>query len=227
VIVADKRGPFARLVAGYVHRKVRRAFRGVWVRGTLPPSDASVLVYANHTNFWDGFIAAELCWAAGWDGYCMMEERQLARYRFLARLGAFSIRRGDAHSALETLRYARGLLARPATAVVVFPEGVLRPSGSGPHPLERGVELLSRQADVRCLPVGIRYRFFEHELPDVVLALGEPHGAAPLDVFTDRLAAAVADVDERRPLDEFRPLVHGRRSVMERWDAVRGGGRAG
>jgi 1-acyl-sn-glycerol-3-phosphate acyltransferase len=227
VIVADKRGPFASLVAAYVHRKVRRSFRGVWVHGTLPPPASSLVVYANHTNFWDGFIAAELCWAGGWDGYCMMEERQLARYRFLARLGAFSIRRGDAQSALETLRYARGLLARPSTAVVVFPEGVLRPSGSGPHPLERGVEVLSRQAGVRCLPVGIRYRFFEHELPDVVIGVGEPHGAASLDVFTERLAAAVADVDERRPLDDFRPLLRGRRSVMERWDAVRAAGRVG
>ncbi len=227
MITADKRGPFAWLVAAYVHRKVRRAFRGVWIRGALLPPDASLLIYANHTNFWDGFVAAELCWAGGWDGYCMMEERQLARYRFLARLGAFSIRRGEAQSALETLRYARGLLARPGTAVVVFPEGVLRPYGTGPHPLERGVEVLARQGGVRCLPVGIRYRFAEHELPDVVLAVGEPHAAAPLDEFARRLDAVMAEVDDRRPLDEFRPLLHGRRSVMERWDAVRAAGGTG
>lgn len=227
MIPADKTGPLAWLVATYVHRKVRRAFRGVWLRGELPPPDASLLVYANHTNFWDGFIAAELCRVGGWDAYCMMEERQLARYRFLARLGAFSIRRGDARSAVETLRYARGLLDRPGRAVVVFPEGVLRPSGTGPHPLERGVEILARGPRVRCLPVGIRYRFFEHELPDVIVAVGETHGAAPLDVFAARLDAALAEVDETRPLTDFRPMLEGRRSAMERWDTVRGAGRGG
>lgn len=226
MIRADKTGPAAWLVERYVAWKTRRAFRGLWLRGELPPRDASLVLYANHTNFWDGFVGAALCHAAGWDGYCMMEERQLARYRFLRRLGAFSVRRGDAHAALETLRYARGLLARPATAVIVFPEGVLRPFSGLVHPLERGIEVLARSARVRCLPVGIRYRFFEHELPDVVLAVGAPHEATTLDDLAQRLEAVLAELSDARPLTDFRPLVRGARSVMERWDAVRSlGGR--
>ncbi len=227
MIAADKTGPAAWLVERYVARKTRHAFRGLWLRGELPPPDAALVLYANHTNFWDGFVGAALCHAAGWDGYCMMEERQLARYRFLRRLGAFSVRRGDPHSALETLRYARGLLARPGTAVIVFPEGVLRPFAGGIHPLERGIEVLARSARVRCLPVGIRYRFFEHELPDVVLAVGAAHEATTLDDFAQRLGAVVGELADSRTLHDFRPLVHGGRSVMDRWDAVRGRGGQG
>jgi 1-acyl-sn-glycerol-3-phosphate acyltransferase len=222
VIPARKGGPLALMVAAYVRRKVRRSFRGVWQRGTLPPPGSRILLYANHTSFWDGFVAAELCAAADWDGYCLMEERMLRRYRFLSRLGAFSIRRGDPASALESLRYAHRLLERPGTAVVIFPEGELRPYRGTLHPLERGVEVLARRAECTCLPVAIRYRFFEHELPDVLVSVGEPHPPTDLAGFADRLAAALADLPDSRTPEECAPLVRGRRSAMERWDAVRG-----
>jgi 1-acyl-sn-glycerol-3-phosphate acyltransferase len=222
VIRAHKTGPFARAIDGYVRWKVRRTFRGIWLRGVLPPPDARLLVYANHTSFWDGFVAAELCQAAGWDGYCLMDEANLRRYRFLSRLGAFSVRRGDAVSALESLRYAAQLLARPGTAVVIFPEGELRPYGGEPASLARGVEVLARRACCTCLPVAFRYRFFEHELPDVLIAVGTPHGPAAVAEFATRLRSTPGELGDGRGLDEFSPLVRGRRSVVERWDAVRG-----
>jgi 1-acyl-sn-glycerol-3-phosphate acyltransferase len=225
VIPARKTGPRAWLVARYVRRKVRHAFRGVWLLGTLPAADRGLLVYVNHTSFWDGFVAAELCAAAGWDGYCFMEEENLLRYRFLARLGAFSIRRGDPVSAVESLRYARRLLDRHGTAVVIFPEGELRPYRGALHPLERGVEVLARRAGCPCLPVAVRYRFFEHELPDVLVAVGETHGAVALAEFAARLEATLRELADSRPLGDFTPLLRGRRSAMERWDAARGAGR--
>jgi 1-acyl-sn-glycerol-3-phosphate acyltransferase len=224
VIPARKTGPWAWMVARYVRRKVRRAFRGMWLRGALPDADRGLLLYVNHTSFWDGFVAAELCAAAGWDGYCFMEEENLLRYPFLARLGAFSIRRGDPVSALESLRYARQLLERSGTAVVIFPEGALRPYRGALHPLERGIEVLARRARCPCVPVAIRYRFFEHELPDVLVAVGEAHGPVALAEFAARLGATQRELADARPLDDFRLLVRGRRSVVERWDAVRGAG---
>jgi 1-acyl-sn-glycerol-3-phosphate acyltransferase len=181
-------------------------------------------LYANHTSFWDGFVAAELCRAAGWDGYCLMEEHNLRRYRFLARLGAFSIRRGDPVSAVESLGYACRLLERPGTAVVIFPEGALRPARGAPHPLEPGVEVLARRAGCTCLPVAFGYRFFEHELPDALVAVGEPHAPVALAEFAARLGAVLREVADTRTLDGLTPLVAGRRSVVERWDAVRGMG---
>lgn len=224
MIPAHKRGVFARMVERYVLRKMRRAFRGVWLRGVLPPRDARLLVYANHTSFWDGFVAAQVCHAGGWAGHCLMEEQNLARYRFLSRLGAFSIRRGDPASAVESLRYACRLLERPGTAVVIFPEGELRPDRGEPYPLERGVEVLARRAACACLPVAFRYRFFEHDLPDVLVAVGEAHGPVALAEFAARLGATVRQLSDTRTLAEFTPLLRGRRSVTERWDAVRGFG---
>ncbi len=75
------------------------------------------------------------------------------------------------------------------------------------------------------MPVAVRYRFFEHELPDLLLAVGAPHDAEPIDGFASRLAGQMDLVRDDQPLAAFRRLVPGRRSVMERWDAARGAGR--
>lgn len=222
MIPARKGGPLAWAWNAYVDRKFRSAFRGLWVRGALPAGEEPLLVYANHSNWWDGFVAHQLCRARGWDGYCMMEEKNLAKYRFLSRIGAFSIRRHDAASALETLRYTVGLLGRPGAAVFLFPEGEFRPFGARPVSFERGLELLAKRSGARCLPLGIRYAFFENELPDVLCEAGEVHGALPLAACEERLQALVDRLKATHALEGFEPLVRGGKGVAERWDARRG-----
>jgi len=219
VIPARKGGPLGWMWSRYVGHKLRASFRGLWTRGTLPAGDAPLLVYANHTNWWDGFVVHQLCLAAGWDGHCMMEEKNLARYRFLARIGAFSVRR---ESALETLRYSRGLLARPGVAVVLFPEGEQRPFGARPLVFQRGLEVLAKLSGARCLPVAIRYAFFEAELPDVLCEVGAVHGALPLAECQARLQGLVDRVRAVEGLEGFTALVRGGRGVAEKWDRVRG-----
>ncbi|MGZ6071608.1 MAG: lysophospholipid acyltransferase family protein [Myxococcaceae bacterium] len=214
------------VVDAYVRRKVRAGFRAVWLRGELPPASAGLLVYVNHTNWWDGFVVHQLGKAAGWDGYALMEERNLARYPFLRHIGAFSVRRGEAASSLETLRYARGLLREPGRAVFVFPEGEHRPPGELPLRLERGVEALARMSGVPSLPLAIRYTFFEHERPDVLLDVGTPHAPLRLADYQRRLEERVVALQAVTRLEGFHRLLEGRRGVAERWDAVRGMGEA-
>jgi 1-acyl-sn-glycerol-3-phosphate acyltransferase len=218
-----KRGPFARLVQGYVRWKLRHGFGGLWVRGEFPAADtAGLLLYAHHTNFWDGFVAYGVADAWGLDGYALMEEANLQRYRFLRRLGAFSIRRGDPRSTLESLAFARRLLEQPATAVCLFPEGGERPAGLLPLRLSRGVEVLARRAKATCVPLAFRYVFFERELPQVLVEVGPAHPAEALAGYARRLEAVVERVFSARGLEGFRCVLRGRRGVAERWDAWRG-----
>jgi 1-acyl-sn-glycerol-3-phosphate acyltransferase len=221
VIRAAKTGPLGWLLDRYVDRKFRSHFRGLWVRGTLPTGEGARLVYVNHSNWWDGFVLHQLGQVAGWDAYCLMEEKNLRRYRFLSRLGAFSIRPGDAASSLESLRYARELLLRPRAAVCLFPEGELRPFGVLPLRLQRGVELLAKTGGRECVPVALRYTFFEHERPDVLVEVGEPHPPGPLEVFQEGLETVVRKVAAATRLEGFTQRVRGGSGVAERWDAVR------
>jgi 1-acyl-sn-glycerol-3-phosphate acyltransferase len=194
------------VVDAYVRRKVRASFRAVWLRGELPSAPGGLLVYANHTGWWDGFVVHQLGKAAGWDGYALMEERNLARYPFLRHIGAFSVRRGEAASSL----------------VFVFPEGEHRPPGELPLRLERGVETLARMGRAASVPVAIRYAFFEHERPDVLLDIGTPHPPLGLSDFRRRLEERVVALQGVTRLEGFHRLLEGRRGVAERWDAVRG-----
>ena len=116
MIRAAKGGPLGWLLDRYVGWKFRSAFRGLWVRGALPTGEGARLIYMNHSSWWDGFVLHQLGKAAGWDAYCLMEEKNLRRYRFLARIGAFSIRPGDAASSLESPRYARELARKAGGA---------------------------------------------------------------------------------------------------------------
>lgn len=222
MIIDAKRPVLTWALGQYVEWKLRKAFRGVWLEGALPAGEEGVLCYANHGSFWDGFLAHLLARRSGRDGYAVMEEQNLRRYRFLTRIGAFSIRRGDSSSALETLRYARSVLQRPKAAVFLFPQGKIEANAQPPLKFERGAEVLARMAKLRCVPVALRYAFFEHEHPDVLIHVGEAHAPEPLAQMESRLGALVAGLQGIKAVTALHPLLVGSRSVAERWDAVRG-----
>jgi 1-acyl-sn-glycerol-3-phosphate acyltransferase len=226
VIRDAKGGVPTRVLEWYVARKVRSAFRGVWVRGELPAADGGLLCYLNHSSFWDGFLVHQLAKVAGWDGYAVMEEQHLSRYRFHARIGAFSVRRGEPASATQTMRYAaRDVLRRPGAAVMIFPEGELRPGAATLGPFSRGVEVLARLANVRSVPMALRYAFLEHEHPDVLVEVGVPHAPDGLDRYRRELEAVHARVGAATSTEGFRPVITGRQGVQQRWDTFRGASR--
>lgn len=220
-MIRDARHPvWTPLVHRYVLCKLRRAFRGLWQRGELPHGAEPLILYANHTSFWDGFVLHALVTSAGRDGCAVMEEHNLARYRFLSRIGALSVRRGDRASALETLRYGARVLTRPGAALLIFPQGRLeRPTT--PLKLERGLTVLARLSGARAVPVALRYAFFEHEYPDVLVSVGEPHAVSALDDCQQRLSAQLERVAAVEDLSRLVPLLAGRRSIAQRWDALR------
>lgn len=202
MIAADKRGLRAWLWAAYVRWAVRRAFRGVWVDGAAPTGDGSLLFYANHPGWWDGFVFHQLTQHWGLDGYCVMEEAQLMRFPFLRRLGAFSIVKTKP---LESVRYTNRLLKQQKSAVIIFPEGEL---SHEPRlkPLMRGVEMLAEHSGARCVPLGIRYAFLDDRKPDIFVSVGEAHAAESLQSMRERLQGQVDRLTHISSTKALRPL---------------------
>lgn len=210
----------------WARRALTRNFRGTWLRGPRPSVERPTLFYANHRSYWDAFASHTVITRhLGFEGYGAMAHENLARYPFLRHIGAFSLRQGDGRSTLESFRYAKRLLERPGVAVLLFPEGELRPNAPAPLNLSRGLETLARLAGVACVPLAFRYAFFEAERPDLLVELGEAHEPGPLDTFANNLDALVRRVDAvSSPLEAgsgFERIIGGTSSLSERWRAYK------
>src|ERR1043165_8852340 len=74
-------------------------FDRVWLKvvGPLPhAADGPLIVYLNHPSWWDGymcFLLNRVVLRDRFQGYLMMEEPELRRYRFFAWAGCFSVDR--------------------------------------------------------------------------------------------------------------------------------------
>lgn len=230
----------AALFARYVRREAGRHFAGVhW---TLPPGpdrwDPAVptVFLANHTNWWDGFLAVLVTHALGLRFQVLMEARNLDRYRIFLRVGALPLRRGHPRQAYADLTAAVSYLCA-GTGLWVFPQGERRPPMESIGRCGRGAAHLAMAygRPLRFCPVAFRYAFVGEQLPEAFALVGdawihrpgtaEPAGRAGLTAtVTRQLKLAVASLDglvaEER-LSAFEPLAPGRLSVNKRLDRFR------
>jgi len=177
-----------------VRRVMRRRFYGVYVRGMpalqrAATSGRPLIICANHTNWWDGFTAAQLIpLFPKHSQYLAQSEELLALYRPLHWLGAFGL---DIHgSALAGMRYALGLLRNARHAVWIFPQGVLVPQWV-PIEVKPGALWLARQSGARVLPVVFRYEWMVESRPSVFIHCGETLDA---DVADETLAQTMQEL---------------------------------
>lgn len=222
----------------YTRRQARRHFSGVhWtVRGLPARWDRSVptLFVANHTNWWDGFLAFLVGRALGLTFQVLMEARHLARYRAFLKVGALPLRRGKAREAYADLAAAAGYL-RPGSGLWVFPQGERRPPAERLVDCERGAAhlALGHAGPLRICPVAFRYAFVGEQLPEAFVLVGEewlPRGEElcgreqVMRAIEARLVDAVDGLDglvAAEGLGAFEPLAAGRLSVNKRLDRVR------
>ena len=104
-----------RLVWKLIDRSFRKYFDRVYfrIRGEYTDGQHNrlpMILFANHSSWWDGYVAALVERLLGVDGYLMVEEKQLRRYFFFAWAGCFSVDRQNSRSALQSLKYAATLL---------------------------------------------------------------------------------------------------------------------
>ena len=199
-----------------------------------PDRTLPIICVANHTNWWDGFIACLLTRRLGWDFRVLMEAQNLARYRIFLRIGALPLHRDSPRAAHADLERARGFVV-PGTAMWVFPQGRRRPAAEPLQDCERGAAhlALGGPGAVRICPVAFRYAFLSEQLPEAFALVGESWTVLPgprqlartlTRTIETRLGATIAALDERlagERVASFRPLVDGRLSVNKRMDRFR------
>ncbi len=224
---------------GLVRPALWSHFDRVWIKleGAIPQtSDGPLIVYMNHASWWDGYMACvlnRLVLRSRFQGYAMMEEQQLKRYRFFSWSGAFSIHRQDARSAMRSVRYIGRLLAeRRNRCLYMFPQGEIAPNDRRPLKIFSGAAHIARRAGGATLwPVALRYEFRGEQRPEVFIRSRPPHqataGAGTRALASEigvRLTAAcnaLRDEFTSGDLGGYRMLLRGRAGVNRVFDMAR------
>jgi chlorobactene lauroyltransferase len=220
----------------YLRREARRHFSAVHWTGVPhdgPGASLPTILVANHTNWWDGFLAFLVTRALRLEFRILMEAQHLARYRVFLRLGALPLDRRRARASYADLEAAASHL-RPGVGLWIFPQGSRRPPAEPVTGCERGAAhlVLRHGGPVRLCPVAFRYTFLGEQLPEAFVLVGDTwtpdtaglDRASLMTAIEQRLGKTVSALDEllvAERIDAFQPLVPGRLSVNKRLDRVR------
>ncbi|HEX9971547.1 MAG TPA: lysophospholipid acyltransferase family protein [bacterium] len=162
----------------YVMRLMKRHFQAFHLFGNLPQPDQELplLLIPNHSTWWDGFFVylsnEEILKR---EIYLMMLDRQLAKYKFFARIGAFGITPGDKENVNESLSYTVGLLQKKNVMITMFPQGILLPWGKRPLNFKKGIESIIQlyNKPINILPLAIRAEYGGEQRAEVFFQFGE------------------------------------------------------
>jgi len=192
-------------------RQVRTHMRALRVaRWGLPvvPTDAPLIVLANHPSWWDGVAFLLLRRALFPDRrmFIPMEAAALARYPFMARIGVFGVEPGS-RGAVGFLRTAEHVLSAPAQMLWMNAPGRFVDVRERPVPLAAGVVRLPELAPhAWVMPLALEYPFWNERAPEMLAAFGAPIAAVELNALdraarAGRIATAIGDTADRLAAD--------------------------
>ena len=218
MLKANKSRLFETLFAVYNRNLFRRRFAALRVQGIENlqnrKSNLPLILYANHSSWWDGLVAFEIGRAARLDHFLMMEEKQLKQLFLFRRLGAFSVVRENPRAGLRSINYAVEILKeKPNRALWIFPQGEILPNGARPLRFYQGLaRIIENSGECVAAPVAMRYEFLGEFKPAAFVKIGR------IEVFssvkntrrlseqlsirlTERLDELKADITARKTSD--------------------------
>jgi 1-acyl-sn-glycerol-3-phosphate acyltransferase len=179
MITAKKSQWFETIFLAYTKNLFWRQFRELKITGleNLCERDKNLplVLYANHSSWWDPLTAFVISKKAELDAFAMMEEKNLQKLRFFRRIGAFSVVRENPREAIKTIRYTVNLLKeKPNRAVWIFPQGEIQPNSIRPLKFYNGAaKIIEQTGKCSAAPVAMRYEFFKDWKPIAFACVGK------------------------------------------------------
>lgn len=202
---------FTRIFSVYVRFLFWRRFKRIWIRRDYHPSPGSRTVYyLNHHSWWDGLIPLLLNESLlNQKARALMEDKQMARYPFFKKIGAFSINREDPAKVLRSLRYAVKSMNRDRASLFIYPEGQITPAGSSLS-FEGGLSWIhARISGVDFVPIGIYIHTIRQDKPELHLHIGKAVSLPPKSgrdektrIFEQRLEEILEDLRNKGGFDD-------------------------
>ncbi len=197
-----------------------------------PVMGLPLIIAPNHSSWWDGFFVYLLNKKIFERKlYLMMLEEQLQKYRFFAKIGAYSINPHFPKSILESLQYSVSTLKGDKNEdliLCIFPQGELEPLGKRPLNYKRGLEwiLQKYQKDVNLISLATQIEFLNEQRPEVFFLMSDNfvvnyqsfEGMEWLESLQTALLNDLASKIANREVSQT--LLEGSRSVSEVFDSL-------
>ncbi len=180
----------------------RRRFDAVYLDGGYRPGSLDRTVwFMNHYTWWDAltpFLLNEKVFHQS--VRAVMEERQLRKYPFFRKLGAFSVNRNSPRAAMQSLQYAADSMQRERSALYIFPQGKIEDEHVEPLRFEKGLAWLYQALPkVDFVPVATAMDSRFSDRPRMFIAVGHPvkTSSSDRDEISRLLEAALRQQMER------------------------------
>jgi len=160
----------------YVRWLFGRRFGRVWLHSAYSPSEGqSTLYFLNHHSWWDGITPLLLNdFVLHQHARAIMEDKQMRKYTFFSRIGAFSINRENARSALFSLDFASDWLNGRSNSLYVYPEGKITKT-CDPLRFEAGIlRIMMNAPEADTVPIALHISHREGDKPALFIRIGKP-----------------------------------------------------
>lgn len=179
MLKAKKSYRFERIFAIYNRNLIKRRFSSLKVLNLDILQNLNrefpLIIYANHSSWWDGLAAFQISHTAELDSFIMMEEKHLKRFFPFRRLGAFSVIRENPREALKSVEYSADLLRGNSKRTLwIFPQGEILPNDARPLVFYNGFSrIIAKTSKCFVLSLAIRYEFTDKFKPEIFVKIGK------------------------------------------------------
>ena len=223
--------------SSYITRLLNKNFHSFHLMGEPPNIDQNrpVLLAPNHSSWWDGFFVYLLNKKLLHRKiFLMMLEEQLRKYKFFAKVGAYSIDPNSRNKIIESLRYTLSVLQNEQDSnhpqlICIFPQGELQAFHKRPLEFKGGIEwLISKyKREVQILLLAMRIEFLEEQFPHVFFMFDKTikvdhESFKGMDWLVEREVNLLNQL-EKKIIDKKQSIISwpGRESVHSRFDHFR------
>lgn len=166
------------LLRWYLSNSFSRYFHGVYLLDSVPeiPAEDPIILAPNHSSWWDGFLAYAInrqTYRRRF--YILMLESELQKYKFFAKVGAFSIDPGAPKQITKSIHYMSSLCTEEKSiCMVFFPQGALLPNVPESYNFKGGLTLVNPKRTSWIIPTYFQIESGRQPKPIYYLVLGEP-----------------------------------------------------
>ena len=139
--------------------------------------DAPIILFAPHSNWWDGIVGYNICHRIFKKEIRLMVE-ELNRFPLLRRGGAYNVNKKSPQASMQAIKYTVDALGDRNNIIYNFPQGIIKPPNFRPIEFQTGLTYIAEKAAKRygkvyLMPVAVNYMFLRDNRPEVLVEFGD------------------------------------------------------